>query len=306
MTGTGKLKGAGQKAPFTTIEALHDDQSIAHEASKMSEMKVGKSEMLSVAFASKTLQTRIAPAGCAPSVKARIRYAARKLGWSVSRTKDVWYADPRVSIDVDEMRVIEETADVKYGRAEVRSIDELIGLCRGFLADGAIVQQEAEFLRDWVDRHAEFRNDFPYNIVYQRLHEALEDGVLDSDEEADLLDCIAKLVGGEIALGEVASLATALPLDNPEPPILLPAHTFVVTGTFSYGPRRDVCKAIAERGGEIKPSISKNVNYLVVGTVGSRDWIHSSYGRKIEAAVELRQQGIPIAVVSENHWVRYL
>ena len=193
-----------------------------------------------------------------------------------------------------------------YHRRRDRSVDELIGICRGFLADGAIVRQEAEFLRDWVDRHAEFRAEFPFNTLYQRLHDALSDGVLDSDEEADLLDCIVKLVGGEIAHGEVNSLSTALPLNDPEPEIVFPRHTFVVTGTFSYGARRLVCQAIEDRGGEVKPSVSRQIAYLIIGAVGSRDWIHSSYGRKIEAAVTLRQEGLPIAIVSEHHWASYV
>lgn len=92
----------------------------------MSENRLEKSEMSSVDFASCALRQHIAPKGSAENVKDRIRLAARRLGWSFSRTKDVWYADPRVSLDVDEMRVIEEKARVKYGRAEVREFDEFI------------------------------------------------------------------------------------------------------------------------------------------------------------------------------------
>lgn len=193
-----------------------------------------------------------------------------------------------------------------YHRRRDRGVDELIGICRGFLADGAIVKQEADFLLDWVERHAEFRDEFPFNVLYQRLHDALSDGVLDSDEEADLLDCIVKLVGGETDYGDVKSLSIALPLNQPAPQISFPGHSFVVTGTFSYGPRRLVCQAIEGRGGEVKPSVSRHIAYLVIGAVGSRDWIHSSYGRKIEAAIALRQEGLPISIVSEHHWAGYV
>jgi hypothetical protein len=117
----------------------------------MSEKQLGKSEMSSVAFASSTMKNRIAPIGSATNVEARIRLAARRLGWTFSRTKDVWYADPRVSIDVDEMRVIEETADVKYGRAEVRSIDELIAK-----ADALLEGQDPDFYRPMVDAFRAF------------------------------------------------------------------------------------------------------------------------------------------------------
>jgi len=107
--------------------------------------------MSSVAFAAKTLKTHIAPMGSADNVQQRIRLAARRLGWSFTRTKDVWYADPRVSLSVDEMRVIEETADVKYGRAEVRSIDELIAK-----ADALLEGSDPDFYRPMVDAFRAF------------------------------------------------------------------------------------------------------------------------------------------------------
>jgi hypothetical protein len=45
---------------------------------------------------------------------------------------------------------------------------------------------------------------------------------------------------------------------------------------------------------------------LVVGTIRSRDWLHSTHGRKIEHAVELAGQNHPIAIVSEEHWANNL
>lgn len=117
----------------------------------MSEKQLEKSEMLSVDFASNALQRYVAPKGSAENVKDRIRLAARRTGLTFSRTKDLWYADPRVSISVDEMRVIEEAAGVKYGRAEVRSIDELIAK-----ADALLDGQDADFHRPFVDAFRAF------------------------------------------------------------------------------------------------------------------------------------------------------
>ena len=91
----------------------------------MSENPSEKSEMSSVDFAQHALRDYIAPPGIGP-VKARIRHAARRLGWSHNRTRDVWYADPRISIHCDEMRAIEEVAGLRYGRQELKEIDALI------------------------------------------------------------------------------------------------------------------------------------------------------------------------------------
>lgn len=84
-----------------------------------------KSEMSSVEFCQQALRGHIAPPGVG-SVKERITYAARKLGWSPSRARDVWYADPRVSISAEEMRVIEEKAGIEYGREEARELEQEI------------------------------------------------------------------------------------------------------------------------------------------------------------------------------------
>lgn len=78
------------------------------------------------AFTSETLKTQIAPPSRGDSVKERIRFAARKLGLTYSRTKAAWYADPRISISGDELRDVEETSGVTYGRKEIRTNDQLI------------------------------------------------------------------------------------------------------------------------------------------------------------------------------------
>lgn len=117
----------------------------------MSEIALEKSEMSSVAFASQALQRHIAPRVNGRNVKDRIRRASACLGWSFSRTRDVWYGDPRVSISVDEMRDIEEAAGVKYGRAEVRSLEELIAK-----ADALLDGPEADFHRPFVDAFRAF------------------------------------------------------------------------------------------------------------------------------------------------------
>lgn len=191
-----------------------------------------------------------------------------------------------------------------------RAADELVGLCRGVLADGAVSSQEARFLLDWCERNAHLGSEYPFNYLYRALHGALTDGVLDPEEEADLLGTLLALIGGEAHIQArdqvIASLSTTLPLCNPAPPIEFSGSAFVVTGTFAYGPRASVAEVIRARGGEVKPTVTKKVDYLVIGEIGSQAWKHSSWGRKIEAAVALRDQGARLRIVSEPHWANHL
>ncbi|ERL01426.1 hypothetical protein O999_06660 [Pseudomonas putida LF54] len=50
--------------------------------------------------------------------------------------------------------------------------------------------------------------------------------------------------------------------------------------------------------------MSKKIHYLVIGSIGNEQWLHSSYGTKIKKAVEIREAGANIAIVSEAHWQR--
>lgn len=185
-----------------------------------------------------------------------------------------------------------------------RAADELIGLCRGMLSDGVVSPQEAAFLKDWIERNAIHAAAFPFDIVYRQLRGALADGVLDEDEERDLLSTLVNLVGGEhrSAQPESPSLSSALPLCQPAPTIEFAGSVFVVTGTFAYGNRRQVIDALESRQASAASNVSRKVDYLVIGEIGSQAWRHSSYGRKIEAAVCLREAGVPLRIVSEPHW----
>jgi hypothetical protein len=93
-----------------------------------------ESKMSSVEFTQFALRERIAPPRFG-SVKARIRLAARRLGWSHNRTKDCWYADPRIKISADEIQKIEQETGLSYGRQELRTNDDLIAKAEALVGD---------------------------------------------------------------------------------------------------------------------------------------------------------------------------
>ena len=75
----------------------------------------------------------------------------------------------------------------------------------------------------------------------------------------------------------------------------------------AFGTRRNVMEAIEARGGTPSDSApTRESNYLVIGVFASRDWANTNYGRKIERAVELRDSRSGIAIISEEHWNRFV
>ncbi len=187
-----------------------------------------------------------------------------------------------------------------------REVDELIGLCKGLVADGLINQAEAEFLSRWLTANAETANEWPANVLRHRVQQMLTDGRIDADEEGELLKLLLQATGGNPALVTAANFSSALPFDRPPPTIIFPAGIFCFTGKSVWGSRRQCHSAVLERGGDVRDTITRDLTFLVVGIVGSRDWMHTTHGRKIEKAVKLRDQGCPLAIVSEEHFVRAL
>jgi hypothetical protein len=186
-----------------------------------------------------------------------------------------------------------------------RNMDELIGMCRMVLADGAVDDSECRFLLQWIESNYQAVQQWPGNVLYERIAKAMVDGKIDPDEESELLDVLHKISGGA-PQADAPRVSGAIPFDDPAPSITFPSQSFVLTGQFVYGSRKLVSAAIEERGGIISSGCSKKTRYLVIGTFGSEEWLHSTHGTKIIKAVELKESGAGPAIVSERHWTEHL
>ena len=192
-------------------------------------------------------------------------------------------------------------------RISDRGIDELLGICRGVLADGVVTDREASYLVGWMDGNREVAGQWPARDLYRRLKEMLVDRTLVPEEQGELLDTLLGITGEKGDLAErVAGFSATLPLCSPPPKVDFQGRLFCLTGKFAHGTRMQCVKEVVERGGDVQAEPTRKTSFLVVGAMGSRDWIHSSYGRKIQAAVELRENGLPLHIIAEEHWMAAL
>lgn len=193
-----------------------------------------------------------------------------------------------------------------YGQARLddRQINELIGLAHGIIADGKTNQAEAEYLHKWLAANGHVTENPLINTLLHRVSLYLQDGVLDANESEELFETLKAFTGGDFELGETQKSST-LPFCQPAPVIEYPGRRFCFTGTFGYGQRKDCEAAVIERGGSAG-GISRKTEYLVVGIYATDAWAHSSYGRKIEEAVNFRSQGHPVRIVGEEYWLSSL
>jgi hypothetical protein len=96
--------------------------------------------------------------------------------------------------------------------------------------------------------------------------------------------------------------------DNPPPGIVFEGRSFCLTGVFGFenGDRNKCEDVVRARGGVCWQHPSRDLDYLVIGTFVENAWAHRGYGRKIEAALELKQNRAKCKIVSEAHWIMAL
>lgn len=191
----------------------------------------------------------------------------------------------------------------KYNRKDVqdRQVDTLIGLSKGIAANGEVDQAEAEFLQTWLVQNSQSENPIILNLL-NKVSEMLEDGVLDQYESKELLIILHSISGEKSELGEI-SKTSKLPICTPPPEIDFTDKSFLFTGTCAYGTRKYCQSAIDSLGGINAKSVTKTLDYLVLGTYVTDSWAHESFGRKIEKAMEYRESGLPITIITEEHWL---
>lgn len=191
----------------------------------------------------------------------------------------------------------------KFNRKNIqdRQIDTLIGLSKGLAADGKVDQAEAEFLLSWLVQNRQASENPIIENLLNKVSEMLEDGILDEEESKELLSILHSITGESSEIGELAK-TSSLPINEPLPSVVFQDNSFLFTGTCAFGTRKQCQEAIESLGGINAKGVTKTLNYLVLGTYVTDSWIHENFGRKIEKAMEYRESGLPLVIITEEHW----
>lgn len=187
-------------------------------------------------------------------------------------------------------------------RNELRtSCAALVGIVQGMLANGHLNDQEIGFLQKWLRDAESVSLVWPGSLVYAQVTEILSDGQVSESERAQLTETLQQLLGGRLDEVAEAGYVSELPLDHVQE-VDVTGKVFCFT---CVGPRRTCEEAIERRGGMVG-SVTKKLDYLVVGGLGSPEWKHGSFGTKIEKAVTYREGGCPVRIVHEDIWTSCL
>lgn len=187
-------------------------------------------------------------------------------------------------------------------RLLTKAVQTLIGICAGITADGAIHEREVQYLSTWLTEHPDVASTWPGSEVATRVKAIMADGIVTADEKADLLETLQHLTGNLFTnTGAAVPEGPVLPIDS-DPSIFFRNMTFCFTGRFLYGTRANCERAVLGLGATAVDTISKNLNYLVIGTLIEPQWANTTYGRKIEKAVAYQSTGCDLVIISERQW----
>lgn len=85
----------------------------------------------------------------------------------------------------------------------------------------------------------------------------------------------------------------------PSPTLEFCNHTFCLTGNFRLGSRSEIENYIIAHGGTVTTRVTRQLNYLVVGSEGSDKYKFGDYGTKGKQAVALQERGCDIQIIRE-------
>ena len=198
----------------------------------------------------------------------------------------------------------ERLRSAEYYDKTTADLQRLHAILGGVVADGHISEEELRGLSSWLEEHDHLRTCWPYHEIGSLVHAVLADKKIDEHEHKMLKDFFSEFVavldGRTIVSPSISEGATLVGLCAVCPEIEFDGSRFCFTGASTRYTRSQLVETVSRLGGEVVPSMSAKVSYLVIGAEGNPCWAYACYGRKVEKAVELRKSGVRLLIVHEN------
>ena len=186
-----------------------------------------------------------------------------------------------------------------------QAYESLLDIVGAIVSDEQLHDSEIKFINEWIKTHSTVALKWPGSFIAEQIKQILADGFISEDERSYLLGSLKDISEG--ALEKVSEAAQESDFHPDELDVIeFSSHTFCLSGNFVYGDKDKCADEITKRGGLMLAGVTKKLNYLIVGGLGSDQWKHGNFGTKVEKAIQYRSDGIPIKIVHEETWARFL
>jgi len=204
----------------------------------------------------------------------------------------------------DLLWLCERLQSTDYYAVATANMQRLHGILAGVAADGVITIEELRGLSAWLLEHEGLKRCWPYDEVDGLVTGMLADGHLDEREHQMLLSFFSEFGGSEgrrtieRPLVDIAGTLRGVCAVCPE--VRIPGSLFCFTGESARFSRKQLTDLVRHLGGLCSTSVTRKLDYLVVGAESNPCWAYACYGRKVEKAVDLRKAGSRLLVIHEN------
>lgn len=189
---------------------------------------------------------------------------------------------------------------------DIALTNQLLGFLQGITADDQLKDAEIVKLTEILAENPEIASQWPGNSIIKRLDTILEDGVIDDEERSDLLVMLKGICGQQFTDTGCAEchatdfFAADVVIDS------LENKNICFTGKFFAGSRKIMESLAKANGAIVKKDVTQDLDFLVIGSMASRDWKFTSHGRKIEAAIKNQDLGYPSQIINEELWIKFV
>lgn len=204
----------------------------------------------------------------------------------------------------DIMWLCERLRSTDYYDKVTADLQRLHAVLGGIVADGKITETELRGLSSWLQEHEHLKTCWPYDEIDSLITEVMRDHKISEQEHEMLKSFFSEFVDlmddRTITNPAVSEDTNVVGLCAVCPEIEFKGSKFCFTGASSRYTRASLAATVENLGGKVASSVTKSINYLVIGADGNPCWAYACYGRKVEKAVALRKSGVRVLIVHEN------
>lgn len=174
---------------------------------------------------------------------------------------------------------------------------QLTGIISGITADGKVNNEELSYLNDWLNENKYLSNTWLFDEVTKIINKVVDDGCFSPESEQKVLH-ISSIILSDLGDSDNSSLIDSIKLNPNENAIYIEGKSFCITGNSLYNTRAEIAQMIQDRGGIVRTSVSTKTDYLLICDEKNSCWAFSTYGRKVEKAMQLQS--------TQNHSIGFL
>ena len=161
----------------------------------------------------------------------------------------------------------------------------LLGMIKVIMSDNRMDEYALNILYDWLLEESILKGNYFHDNILRIIASSLEDDAVDRNYQKDLFGLFSNF------LFVHSGVVDEISFDN---------RTYCLTGEFERAARDDIEYMLEGYGLIRKDSLSSDVDYLFVGSLGNASWKYGNMGEKMLEARKLHDKNFNLIVLDEE------